>query len=197
MCCMRLPQCDGGCSLCSTSALHFWQCTELHHETIKLLGNEVDLKCTCVSRCPTWAWVCNLHLVSSHTCTLMLLPLVHFVRCDDACSACILSCTCACVSIQGSVLYSHTSHSSSVSLLSGKTTLTTSLFTNAQLRSYLLQKFGLLESTPCIDTTLVSTKHWLQTSWPESRIHWNQLGVDNVHRLQEPKRFLLGVGVKL
>ena len=44
--------------------------------------------------------------------------------------------------------------------------------------SNLKQKFGRVESTPGVYSKLVSTKHWLQSSWLESMIGWNHLGVD-------------------
>ena len=50
-----------------------------------------------------------------------------------------------------------------------------------------MQKFGRVDSMLGVSSKLVSTNHWLQSSWLESMIGWNQLGVDTWHRLHSPK----------
>ena len=43
---------------------------------------------------------------------------------------------------------------------------------------------------PGVYSKLVSTNHWLQLSWLESMIGWNQLGLDVWRRLHSPKLLL-------
>ena len=50
-----------------------------------------------------------------------------------------------------------------------------------------MQKFGRVESTPSLDSKLVSTNHLIQPARLESMICWNQLGVDAWRRLHYPK----------